>query len=518
MRNLLLLLIPIISSTVLFSSNSAGQEAATKRESRASLERGRELAQKYCSTCHLFPEPELLTKTAWIHHIQPDMAKWLGIERVDYEGMADGKILLEAKLYPTAPLLAENDWFAIWDYYRAVAPSQPLPQTIRPPARDELRQFRVKKLNPHNGVPMTSLVKIDPARKQLLVGDAIGGVLFTFNAGGDVIDRTRFDGGPVSAAFRGNDLYVATIGRVFPSDVQEGRVWKWSRAGSSNSQPQAIINSLRRPTDAVVARLNSDSRDDLIVCSFGNRLGRFSWFEGNEDGAFEEHVLIDRPGAIRAEVRDFNGDGRQDILVLMAQAREGLYLFLNQGDERFSLETIVEKPPTWGFAGFDVVDFNKDGRLDIVTANGDNGDFALPLKKDHGIRVYLNEGQNRFQETFFFPLHGAYKVVARDFDRDGDMDLATIAYYANFSEARPETFVYLENTGDLTFSASTCAESNAGRWMAMDAADLDGDGDVDLALGSFVRGPTTLPIPESFREHWRTNGAAVLLLENLVRR
>ena len=166
-------------------------------------------------------------------------------------------------------------------------------------------------------------------------------------------------------------------------------------------------------------------------------------------------------------------------------------------------------------ASFDLVDFNKDGKLDLIVSNGDNGDFALPLKSYHGIRLYLNDGGNRFTEAFFHPMHGAYKAVARDFDADGDLDLAAIAFYPDFEQERPESFVYLENQGGMKFTASTCAESDAGRWMVMDVGDLDGDGDEDLALGSFVRGPTTVPVPQAMREHWRTNGAAVLLLENI---
>ena len=89
--------------------------------------------------------------------------------------------------------------------------------------------------------------------------------------------------------------------------------------------------------------------------------------------------------------------------------------------------------------------------------------------------------------------------------------------YEAFESAAPEGFVYLENIGDDKFVASTCDEALFGRWMTMDVGDLDGDGDDDLALGSFVKGPTTVPISASRREQWRTNGTAVLYLENLKR-
>jgi hypothetical protein len=480
------------------------------------LQRGRKLAQKYCAACHLFPEPELLTKTAWIHHIQPEMAKWLGLERVDYEGMADGKILQEVRLFPPSPIISEQDWFAIWDYYRAAAPSQPLPQAAKPVVRLGLKQFRVKKLNPHNGVPMTSLVKIDPPGKRLFVGDAIGNTLFTLNAAGEVTERLRFASGPVSLALGDAGLYATLVGRFFPSEAEEGAVLLLPGI-DSKAAPRPLLEKLRRPTDTVVAHLNIDRREDLIVCSYGNRLGRFSWFEGKEGGSFEEHVLLDRPGAVRSEVRDFNGDGRPDIIVMMAQAREGIYLFLNLGRNEFQMETLLEFQPSWGLAGFELTDFNKDGRIDLLVANGDNGDFALPLKSYHGLRLYLNDGRNRFREVFFYPLHGAYKTVARDFDGDGDLDIAAIAFYPDFEQERPESFVYLENLGEMKFGAFTCAESNTGRWMVIDAGDLNSDGDEDVALGSFVRGPTTVPVPQTLREFWRTNGAVVLLLENVKR-
>jgi hypothetical protein len=491
---------------------TALREGATDQARSRELQRGRELALKYCATCHLFPEPELLSKSAWVHHLQPEMAKWLGLERVDYEGMSDGKIVQEANLFPSSPIIPEEDWFAIWDYYRAAAPSQPTPQPPKPPLQTGLKQFRVKKINLHSGVPMTSLVKIDPARRRLYAGDAFSGVLFALNPAGEVAARARLGGAPVSVALKDAGLYVTMIGRVFPSDALEGAVLFLSH-DLNEAKPVPVLDSLRRPTDAVVVDLNQDGRDDLVICAFGNRLGRFSWFEAKPGGGYDEHVLMDRPGALRSEVRDLNGDGRPDILVVMAQAREGIYLFLNQGKGEFKMQTLLEEPPTWGFAGFEVVDFNHDGHPDLLVANGDSGDFALPPKSYHGVRLYLNDGQNHFTEAFFYPMHGAYKAVARDFDRDGDLDVAAIAFYPDFE--KDPSFVYLENKGGMKFDAFTCAECNAGRWLVMDAGDLDGDGDEDIVLGSFLRGPTTVPVPQALRDRWRTEGAALLLLENV---
>ncbi|MBK7998065.1 MAG: VCBS repeat-containing protein [Verrucomicrobia bacterium] len=327
------------------------------------LQKGRDNAVKYCAACHLLPEPDLLTKTAWAHHVQPEMAKWLGIERVDYEGMQDGKLLQEAALFPNAPLLSEEEWFSIWDYYRALAPSRPVPPPAKPPVTVGSKQFRVKKLNPHESAPMTSMVKIDSAAKRIYFGDAFSGQLFALGAEGGLISRMRLKSGPVSLTVGDKGLIVTQIGRLFPSDAQEGVVEFIPKEGSE-SAAKVLASGLRRPVNTMVAHLNTDIREDLVVCSYGNRLGRFSWFEAKEDGGYDEHVLLERPGSIQAEVRDINGDGRQDIIVMTAQAREAIHVFLNMGRNEFKMETWLERPPSWGFVGFELVDFNKDGKTD----------------------------------------------------------------------------------------------------------------------------------------------------------
>src|SRR5438046_8357300 len=64
---------------------------------------GRELAQKFCAGCHLFPEPDLLDKATWKNGALPLMHTRLGIGQMD------------AANPQQKPALAE--WTAITNYY-----------------------------------------------------------------------------------------------------------------------------------------------------------------------------------------------------------------------------------------------------------------------------------------------------------------------------------------------------------------------------------------------------------------
>ena len=467
---------------------------------------GPQLAKTYCASCHAFPEPGLLTKIEWTHHIMPSMALWMGIEPVNYEALPDGRILEEAKLFPSAPLLSQKEWFAIWDYYKNESPGQH-PRRAAPRIEMDARRFRARKVNFHSGAPMISLVKIDAVKKQLHVGDAYANVFGTLDISGQVVAKERVQSPLISLQIAKDGLLQTLIGRFFPSDSPEGSV-----VVSGNE----VLAKLRRPTDARAADLNGDGREDLVVCEFGNRLGGVSWHENLGDGHYRRHELLDRAGAIRSELRDMDGDGKTDIVLLTAQGREGLHIYYNEGGGRFSLQTVLEQHPSFGYADFQLVDWDKDGDVDLLTANGDNGDYPTPHKGYHGVRLYLNSGKSTFKEVYFYPMEGAYKAMPLDFDLDGDLDLAAISFYPDFGGV-PVSFVVLENRGTLQLKPFTIAEGNLGRWMVMDTGDLDGDGDEDIALGSFVMGPTTIPTPPALRERWKNEGAAVLILENTVR-
>ncbi len=124
------------------------------------------------------------------------------------------------------------------------------------------------------------------------------------------------------------------------------------------------FEKLARPVQFADADLNGDGKKDLIICQFGNHTGKLSWFDNGDPG--KEHVLLLQPGARKVEVKDFNGDGKPDIIALMAQAREELVLFLNQGDGQFTEKILYQFPPVYGVSYFETADFNHDGHPDIL--------------------------------------------------------------------------------------------------------------------------------------------------------
>jgi hypothetical protein len=490
-------------------SVARGVTAATATNT---LQKGEALARQVCASCHLFPEPELLDKATWRDGALPHMEPFLGIKPKDVSKLAGADELRAAGVYPTNALLTEEQWTEVSRYFIEHAPEKPRAISRTVPIRRELKQFKATRRPLDSGRPRVSLLHIDSARGLLFASEAEKNTLRIMTASGSPVMTMDLPSPAVSVTQKEDGFYLLLVGNVLPSDAPQGMLGYFN---VEQQKPRQILKNLRRPTDAAFADLNGDGREDVVISQFGNRLGQFSWFEAAKDGTFKEHILIERAGAVRAQIHDVNKDGRPDIFVLMAQGREGIYLFLNQGGGEFTMQTIVEKPPTFGFSGFELIDFNGDGSMDLLVTNGDNGDYQSKPKAYHGVRLLLNDGKNHYTETWSYPINGAYKALAADFDGDGDLDIAVISLFPDYLRSPEGSFVYLENKGGMKFEAFTCDEALDGRWITMAAGDMDGDGDTDLVLGSFLPGPITIPIPQSFKDRWVTNKTALLVLENL---
>ena len=211
-------------------------------------------------------------------------------------------------------------------------------------------------------------------------------------------------------------------------------------------------------------------------------------------------------------MRDMNKDGIEDVVALFGQGNEGIDIFYGRGDGQFTPQRILQFSPSHGSSFFSLLDWENDGDLDIIYTAGDNADFSPVLKPYHGIYIYINQGDNHFEQGFFQPMNGAYAAVARDFDHDGDRDLAAISFFPDFTQTPALDFMYLENKGGLDFATpNTFKEALPGRWIVMDAADYDGDGDDDLILGSLAF--EVVP-PMGLVEKWAEQGIPYVILEN----
>jgi hypothetical protein len=468
----------------------------------AVFERAHSLATNICSQCHLFVQPNLLDRTTWRDQVKPLMRKVMGLAAIESDPSPNSELLL-------------REWDAIWnDYYLPAAPEQMPPQDPRPPIVPDLKLFKIE--DPHYAPTncFASLVHIDADARQLYIGNAITKSIDVLDSNGRVLSTTPVDSTLVHLLKRPNGWIGTQIGFVPPNDMPLGRVTLYDKKGNAFEKQKDLLSNLVRPVHTAVAEL-AEPGEDLIVCSFGNLAGRMSWYAPQPNGKFVEHTLVERPGSLLSRIVDVDHDDKPDIVVLTAQGKEGIFLYHNLGKGEFEERPLIQQPPVWGYVYFEFADFNGDGFPDILTANGDLGDFACPPKKYHGVRIYLNDGEWNFKESWFYPLNGAFKAVAADFDGDGDLDIAAISYFPDYDKSPEESFVFLENVGTkgkLEFKAHTFPDCARGRWLTMDVGDLDGDGDLDIVLGGAYKVP--FRAPEQLKDRWNNEGPSILILRN----
>ncbi|GAB3326580.1 hypothetical protein GCM10027299_25760 [Larkinella ripae] len=478
---------------------------------------GRELAQKYCNNCHAVPSPDLLEKELWKRKVLPQMALRMGFfadSLSPFRQMSDPdeiERVLHSSAFADTPMLHPDDWQKLTDYYLQNAPDQPLPQAPKPAVSYQLPLFKIRK--PEQPVDnLVTLLTYEPQTRRIAVGSRRGKLVFLNNTLQPVDSVVTFNP-PSSLRVRADgSLDVLTMGNMDPNDRMNGELLHITRNPATQKvDRRTLLTKLQRPVEATYADLNGDGREDILVCQFGFYLGQLSWFE-NTGSAYTEHVLEPVPGALRTVVTDMNGDGKADIVVLLSQSDEQVAIYNNEGGGRFWKKTVLRFPPVFGSIHLDVVDFDKDGDMDLLYTNGDNADYSNSLKRYHGIRLFRNDGNFKFRQVWFYPMYGAMKALARDFDGDGDLDVAAIAFFPDFSQKRLENFVFLENRGKNRFRPKSFPEAEQGSWLTMDAADVDQDGDEDLLLGSFAFRVT--PTPKELLQRWRQSKAGVILLEN----
>lgn len=443
---------------------------------------GKALAEIYCKACHAFPEPGLLDNETWKQGVLPDMRRRMGLINEEDFGVAVGEDNdAPPGIYAASPLITGVVWQKIQDYYLTNAPERLAASTVWETAVKTTDLFGVHIPHfPNKRPSLTTLVRFNTKKKLIYVGDRLGSLIRIDPKGFKVLDSLRISSPASDISFTDDGFYLLTMGVMDPSNFSVGKFSFYN----SGMQEKVILEQLTRPVHFVEADLTGNGSPDVLISGFGNHVGQLSMFEKAADGYLEKKLNA-LPGARKSVVLDLNGDGRLDIVAMMTQAKEGIYVYINQGNGRFKEEKWLEFHPAFGSSDFEFLDMNGDGHLDLVIVNGDNADLSPIEKPYHGIHVFTNDGSYQFSESYFFPMNGASGLAVADFDENGKPDIAAISYFPKIVNGSKRNFALLLQDTDAGYVPYEFPELGGLSYLVMEKADIDQDGDIDLLLGSF---------------------------------
>jgi hypothetical protein len=475
---------------------------------------GAQLARQYCGSCHLMPAPESLPRPIWQLNILPAMGSYLGIRYMGYDPYyklkpAEVALLKEEHIFPEKPVIDDETWQKIVAYYVENSPAQSPLDSTRRYRSQPLSLFRAQPvaLGKTTGSLVTA-VAYDSLRRELWVAEP--DKLYRWNSTKGLTHNYDLPGTIVDVSFRPNNRLFTEIGTLLPSETAIGSVFSFT-----GDSLKAILTNSHRPVCSLLVDLNNDGTDELITANYGHRTGSLSLYTRHgSPGDLSETVLLKQPGAIKVYAKDMNNDGRKDIVALFAQNDEAIYIFYQTDNLQFTARKVLQFEPQYGTSDFILLDYNNDGIDDIAVVHGDNADYSYCLKPFHGLRLLLGTKDHQYKEAFFYPLYGATRLQADDFDQDGDIDFAVSAFFPELTYLASESFVFLENTNAsrFSFTAHTLGMATPVKSLTLEKADIDHDGDQDLILGQFGYSPVA--VPPALQQQWDTVPYKLVVLIN----
>ncbi len=253
-------------------------------------------------------------------------------------------------------------------------------------------------------------------------------------------------------------------------------VFLQSSPGSFDRAPFTLGGTGTTDSPQFVSAADLDGDGDLDLVSANGDSSNLTVFFQSSPGSFDPAPLTlggtgttDSPASVSAA--DLNGDGDLDLVSANVVGND-LTVFFQRSPGSFDPAPLV-LGGIHGPRSVAATDVDQDGDLDLVSANG-------RFQFGHNLTVFFQSSPGIFDPvplvlggpgTTDLPL----SVAAADLDGDGDLDLVSANFGGNltvFSQGSPGKFdpapLVLGGPGTTDFARSVAA------------ADLDGDGDLDL--------------------------------------
>jgi hypothetical protein len=280
------------------------------------------------------------------------------------------------------------------------------------------------------------------------------------------------------------DLAVASLGVLFPNNDRIGAVVLLEHDGRGRFTPHTVLDKVPRVADVRSGDLDGDGDLDLSVAHFGYDQGETRWLQNAGGWRYESHTLQHLSGPINAEIADLDGDGDLDIATLVSQQWEEIYVFANDGRGAFTPRRIFgASNEDFGSSWISLADLDADRDLDVIYSNGDAFDYATTAGRSwNGVQWLENTGGLAFTYRRIGDIPGASSPQAADLDGDGDLDIAVVSAYNDWARAEAQSLVWLENDGRATFTLREIANAPT-HLITLAVGDVTGDGRVDLVTG-----------------------------------
>jgi FG-GAP-like repeat len=239
------------------------------------------------------------------------------------------------------------------------------------------------------------------------------------------------------------------------------------------------LEVMPRPVFVVTGDLNNDTFVDLITGS--NETHELKTFLNDGLGAFNLAQTIPIVGTALNGVReaitgDFDRDGRLDLAVLLVFDSTVL-TFHGLGNGQFDAMQKLELNETSGNRAVSLksADLNSDGWLDLIVSRQD----VLDTNDKDVVLILPNQGNGQFGLGQAIKIRLPRALDVADFNGDGALDVLIVADTNKVALALGH--------GDGTFETPKVIflGSSVELFLALEVADLNNDGRLDLVLGTF---------------------------------